>query len=88
MIIENEYGYCEIGFEIDYVHIYSLFVYPKYRRCGKAKELLQKAICEIRNEGWLDEIQIVAQPSENSIPLKKIKSFYKNMGLSVYDYYG
>jgi len=88
MKIERVYGHCEVGFESDYVHIFNLFVYPEYRRQGKAKELLNIAIDEIRKTGWEKEIQIVAIPQSDSISLQKLKLFYESLGLSVYDYYG
>jgi len=86
--IETKFGYCEYEFETDYVHIYNLFVYPKYRRQGRARELLRMAIAEIRNTGYKGSISIVAIPSDNSINLRDLKRFYRKMSLQVYDYYG
>lgn len=88
MIIKTEFGSCEYDFEVDYVHIYNLFVYPQYRRQGKAREILQLAIAAIRETGYTDEIKIVAQPKDNSIDVDKLIKFYKEMGLEVYTYYG
>ena len=91
MIIKNKYGKCNYAFEKDnmgsYVHIYSLFVYPKYRRLGKAKELLQAAIKAIRKNGYDRKIQIVVKPTDNSIDKERLISFYKRMGLEVFDCY-
>ena len=91
MEIKNEYGKCEYAFEKDalgdYVHIYNLFVFPEYRKQGKAKELLQIAIEAIRKAGHTKEIQIVAQPMDSSINKEKLISFYRSIGLEVFDCY-
>lgn len=91
MEIKSKYGHCEYSFEKDlkgdYVHIYNLFVYPAFRRQGKAKELIQTAIDFIRETGYGGEIQIVAKPRDASISKEKLISFYKNMGLEVFEYY-
>lgn len=86
--IKCYYGYCSYSFEEDYVHIHGLYIFPKYRKQGKAKKLLQKAIDEIKNIGYQDNILIVAIPEENCISLENLKLFYMNMGLEVYEYYG
>ncbi len=87
--VKNAFGYCGYGFEKDYVHIYDLFVYPEFRRQGKAREILQCAIDAIRARRYRDAIQIVADPQKKcGISLEKLKSFYKNMGLKVFEYYG
>jgi len=85
--IIKTFGYCRYSFEEDYVHIHNLFVYPEYRRQGKAKELLIIAISEIKDIGWKEEIQIVANPQDDSISLEKLKSFYEGLGLDVFDCY-
>lgn len=87
-IIKNNFGYCSYGFEVDYVHIYDLFVYPKFRRQGKGKEILNTAIDAIRETGYKGKIQIVANPKEKGVNLKKLTSFYKSIGLEVFKYYG
>lgn len=87
MYIDNEFGYCAYAIEEDYAHIYDLFVYPEFRRKGKATELLQSAINEIRRLGWEDVIKIVAIPIDNSISKEKLVAFYKSMNLDVYEYY-
>ncbi len=86
--IQNNFGYCDYEFEKDYVHIYNLFVYSEFRRQGKAKEILHAAIDAIRKTGYRDTIEIVAIPKENSISLEKLVSFYKDMKLEVFTYYG
>lgn len=92
MVIKNKYGHCEYSFEKDssgdYVHIYNLFVYPKFRRQGQAKILIQMAVDSIRKTRYDREIQIVADPVDNSISKDKLISFYKSMGLKVFEYYG
>ena len=90
--IKNNFGYCFYEFEKDdkrgdYVHIYDLYVYPLYRRCGKAREILQTAIDKIRETGYKGEIWIVANPKEHSIELEDLVAFYKRMGLTVFDAY-
>ena len=87
--IKYFFGYCEYAFEEDYVHIYNLFVYPEFRRQGKARDILQSAINRIRETGYMDEIQIVANPNKDcEISLEKLIEFYENIGLKVFEYYG
>lgn len=84
--IQNKFGYCfySINLEAKYpVVIYNLYVYPKYRRKGNARKLLQYIINEIRYTGYTGEIEIEAKPKENSISLENLISFYKNMGLKI-----
>lgn len=85
--IINKFGYCYYEIKEDYVHIFNLFVYRKFRRKGRAKEILQNAINEIRKTGYTGEIQIVADPDECSISLIKLRVFYLSMGLEVYERY-
>lgn len=91
MVVRNIFGYCHYSFEKDslgsYVHIYNLFVYPRHRLKGKAKELLGVAIASIRETGYAGEIQIVANPVDKNINRDKLSNFYKSMGLSVYEFY-
>lgn len=88
MLIKKDFGYCEYDFEVDYVHIYNLFVYPNHRRQGKAKELLQLAIEAIRKTGYKEKIKIVAQPKDDCINIEKLIKFYESMELEVFTYYG
>lgn len=74
--IESESGYCEWAFEDDYVHIYNLFVYPKSRRRGKARLILQNAIDAIRATGYNGEIKIVVDPQDDFINVIRLRSFY------------
>lgn len=91
MKIENEFGYCEYGFEHDslgeYVHIFNLFVCKEFRKNGHAKRLINEAIDKIRETGYLGKIQIVANPSDNSISKEKLIAFYKSLGLEVFESY-
>lgn len=91
MLIENEFGKCEYSFEEDgigeYVHIYNLYVYPRFRRQGKAKELLIKAIKEIKESEEVKEILIVADPREDSISREALAAFYRRLGLKVFECY-
>ena len=79
--VKTHYGHCDWSFEKDYVHIYNLFVSPKFRRQGYAKEILQQAINEIRETGYAGKISIVANK-------KRLISFYEKLGLETYTYYG
>ncbi len=81
MRIHNEFGSCEYEFKPDYVHIFNLFVFPKFRLQAKAREFLQIAIKEIRKMGYKEDILIVTDS-------KKLKIFYESLGLKVYSYYG
>jgi len=89
--IKNKYGSCVYSFEKDsdedYFHIYNLYVLPEFRRMNKAKELIKKAIFEIRKTGYQGEILIVAKPEEGSISFEKLKNFYERMGLKVFQEY-
>lgn len=87
-IIKNGYGRCEYAFEDDFVHIYNLFVFPSHRGRGRAREILQLAISAIRLTGYTGAIQIVASPEAEDVNVEKLKSFYADMGLDVYSYYG
>jgi ribosomal protein S18 acetylase RimI-like enzyme len=86
MKIKTEFGQCEYEFEIDYVHIYNLFVHPDHRRKGHARELLILAITSIRDAGYVDKIKIVADPTDG-IGQEKLAKFYEKMGLEVYTCY-
>ena len=86
--IKNEYGECDYSFESDYVHIYNLFVYPEHRRKGNARKILKRSIAEIRETGYEGEIQIVADPKDETINVKRLIRFYESMGLKVFEYYG
>jgi ribosomal protein S18 acetylase RimI-like enzyme len=91
MKIDSEFGSCEYSFEFDifgeFVHIFNLYVFPKFRRNGHAKYLLRKAIESIKSTGYTGEILIVAKPEENSISLEKLTEFYEGMGLRVFSQY-
>lgn len=83
--IQNKYGYCCYWIEYDNksAWIFNLYVHPKYRNKGCAKKLIQYTITEIREMGYTGEIEIEANPRENSITKEKLSSFYKKMGLKV-----
>jgi GNAT superfamily N-acetyltransferase len=92
MNIKSKYGYCSYSFEckehIKYVHIYNLFIFPKYRKCGNARIILQRTINQIRKRGYNGKIKIVANPKEEGIDKKRLMLFYRKMKLDVYSYYG
>jgi len=92
MKIENEFGYCYYLFDHDcteddklYAEVYKLYIYPEFRRQGKARDILQQVIEEIRKTGYLDDIRIEVSPKEESISLEKLTLFYKCMGFKVYE---
>lgn len=80
--VQNEFGYCFYTFD-NFPLIYGLYVYPEYRRQGKAKQLLQEVI-DIMNEVGYDEIYIEAKPKDNSIGLTELVDFYEKMGLIIF----
>lgn len=85
--IENKFGYCCYVFDQEenetYAEIYNLFVYPEFRKQGKARKILQSVIYTIRGIGYMGEIRIEANPKENCISLEELILFYKRMGLKV-----
>jgi ribosomal protein S18 acetylase RimI-like enzyme len=81
--IHNKYGYCYYSIEDDTAYIYNLYVVPEYRRNGHAGHLLGLVITEIRSSGYSGEIQIEAQPREDSIDVENLVAFYKRMGLKI-----
>ena len=87
----NKFGYCCYSFEKDikgkYVHIYNLFVYPKFRMTGKAREILLNVINAIREKGYNGTIKIVANSKEKNINIKKLTLFYKSLDLEVFSCY-
>ena len=87
MIIKNKFGYCKFAFEKDFVHIYDLYIYPKYRYKGRGRKILKATINEIRKT-YHGTIQIVANPKEKSVSKDKLIKFYESMNLKVFDYYG
>ena len=82
MRINNEYGHCCYCLCNSCAMLHDLYIEKEYRRKGHAKELVQKAIEEIRAEGYKDDIKIVANPQED-IVVEKLIEFYKKMGLKV-----
>lgn len=79
-------GYCCYSFNQDHSRavIYNLYIYPEYRRKGKARKLLQSAIDEIKSIGnYKGEIEIQIDPREGSINLKALRLFYTSLGLKI-----
>lgn len=83
--IHNKYGYCYYEIKQNNVAlIYNLYVEQYCRRKGHAKHLIQLVINEINNIiGCNKEIQVKAEPQENSISIEKLIYFYEEMGLKV-----
>ena len=72
----TDFGYCYYDTELNI--IYNLYVFQKYRRQGKARELVEIASSKLK-----DPIKIQAEPRENSISVTNLVSFYKRLGLEV-----
>lgn len=85
MELKNKYGHCYYCLCDNCSMIYNLYINEKYRNKGHAKELIHKTIGEIRKEGYMKNINIVAAPLENSIDKYELIKFYKSMGLIVTD---
>lgn len=84
--INNEYGHCYYcTCDNKCAMIYNLYIIKEHRRKGHAKELVQKAIDEIRATGYKQDIKIVAEPEGESITKKDLVKFYNKMNLKVVD---
>lgn len=83
--ISTKYGYCYYLINLDNtVLLHSLYVEPQYRRKGYATHLIKLILKEIEEIGnFHGEIQIKAEPQENSISKEDLISFYKKMGLKI-----
>ena len=81
--IHNKYGYCYYVVTDENAFIFNLYIEPIYRKCGHAKKLLKCVIREIRECGYIGEIEIEAIPRENSIEKEKLILFYKSIGLKL-----
>jgi GNAT superfamily N-acetyltransferase len=80
--IQNKFGYCFYSVKQPII-IYNLFVHPKYRRKGVARKLIKYAIGEIRESGWLGEIEIEFIQSDKQIDKDTLIQFYNSMELKV-----
>ena len=83
--ISTKYGYCYYLINLDNtVLLHTLYVEPQCRQKGYAKHLIKLILNEIKEiENFHGEVQIKAEPQENSISKKELISFYKKMGLKV-----
>ena len=82
--IQNKYGYCFYCLEDNNpAIIFNLYINPKYRQQGHARHLIQLVKKEIRHSGYKGDIQIQAQPQDNSIAIDKLIGFYKDMSLKI-----
>ena len=83
--ISTKQGYCYYLINSDStVLLHSLYVEPQCRRKGYATHLIKLILKELKEiENFHGEIQIKAEPQENSISKKDLISFYKKMGLEV-----
>ena len=83
--ISTKYGYCYYLINSDNtVLLHSLYIEPQYRRKGYATHLIKLILKEIDEiENFHGEIQIKAEPQENSISKENLISFYERMGLKI-----
>lgn len=81
--IQNRFGYCFYECKKDSALIYNLFVYPEFRRQGKAKRLLRLVINEIRDSGYAGAINITVSPKDESVNIDRLSSFYQILGLKI-----
>jgi ribosomal protein S18 acetylase RimI-like enzyme len=81
--IHNKYGYCFYSVEDNTAMIYNLYIEQNYRKKGHAENLIRLVIREIRGTGYNGEIQIEAQPREDSISIEYLVTFYERLGLRV-----
>jgi GNAT superfamily N-acetyltransferase len=82
--IQTKCGYCH--FEIEegkHPIIWNLYIHPQYRKQGHAKKLLQYVIKEIRDTGYIGEIDIEPDPREDSISYENLCKFYTDLGLNL-----
>lgn len=91
-LIENEFGYCRYMFDNEwddnnnktiYAIIYDLYIYKEFRRKGKAREILEIIIKQIREYDYNDDIFISVEPREDSISENDLKNFYDSLGLTI-----
>ncbi len=80
--VSNEYGHCNYCICNDCSMLYNLYVKKENRRKGHARNLVKKAIDEIRAEGYEYDIKIVANPQED-INREALVKFYEKMNLRV-----
>ncbi len=82
--IQTKYGYCYFETEQGkHPIIWNLYIHTQYRKQGHARKILQYAINEIRQAGFENEIDIEADPRDESISFEKLVEFYKSLGLNV-----
>ena len=82
MRLSNEYGHCNYCICNDCAMLYNLCIKKEHRRKGHAKNLVQKAIDEIRADGYEGDIKIAANPEED-ISREALITFYEKMNLRV-----
>ena len=82
MRIGNEYGHCCYCLCNSCAMLHDIYIKKEHRRKGHAKDLVKKAIEEIRAEGYEDDIKIVAKPQED-ISFESLIKFYEKMNLKV-----
>lgn len=81
--VQNRFGYCFYEVQESTALIYNLYVHPEYRLQGRAKVLLNHVINEIREAGYMKEIEIEVIPREDSINTEKLCSFYESLGFII-----
>lgn len=85
--ISNDYGHCYycVCVNENCAFIYNLYVNKEHRRKGHAKQFIQQAINKIREIGYEKDIEIIAEPEEESITKDDLIKFYEKMNLKVID---
>jgi len=87
----DKYGYVSYSLEEDfntgesYVLINLVYVYPKYRRQGYARKILNKELAEIKKEYKNTPIRLAAYSNEGNIDIVDLVSFYEDMNFEVID---
>jgi GNAT superfamily N-acetyltransferase len=82
--IHDKYGWCYYAIEQNKKPIiFGLFTKLKYRGNGYGKKHLEYVINEIRNTGYVGEIEIEVLPKEKNINKERLIAFYGKLGLKV-----
>ena len=86
--IVNQFGRCSWTIEPGFTHIWGLYVPEEHRNQGHARQLMLRAVEEVRANGYADPIKVVASSDDITVNHKRLSAFYESLGLEVYTYYG
>ena len=78
VVTEGEYGETEYD-EADYARIDFVKVAPEYRGYGFGRELIEKAVADIKNQHPGKEIKIVAANIEKGMDVDRLYEFYRSI---------